>query len=666
MAEIEVMMTQDGSNSAILKPLEIRIFWDPGFEKGLEFANLIFQNFSKCTDTTKEYDVGIPVNFFTNPDSQIPSFKSKSTLCFLFIDDDFVINKRKWQKTIDCLVEKRIDDNISIIPIKFTESAFRAFDAFEHINFLIPEDNTKNDKFLLAVAYSVYNCLFNIDGQEKVTIPLFLSHYKKSEGRNVCKNIKKCISDSNSSLKVFFDENDIDYGEKFDIVIETNIKNSTLVVIHTDGFSNREFCRREVITAKRFERPIILVDYLKNGENRAFPYLGNVKTIKVEKRINYFKLIFEVLKESIRIEFFKKKNETIIAYFNPSDQQFKITPYAPELLTMSFRKDKRETIVYPNPVLGQEEISILREEFPQKNFLTPILFATTSKKYTSLLNGLSISFSVSETSKIMQHQDIKSRCEEVIGNIYRYLIVCGSKIVYSGSFNYLGINFLEILTNHFSTYKEIIGNDCVNSTEFFDYYYFENKNIDKKDLAKVSVIGNLHAIEAVKTNSSDEVNTAISFSKLRQTIAMNVYASIFIGGKAQNYVGIMPGVLEEFNKAVEQKNAIYLIGAFGGITSDIINLIVNKKKIETITNENLISTRQQFYNDFFEYQKVNHQKKLDFDQISKKICGLNISNLKNGLSDEENLILFESDDSDLIASLILKGLHNRLVALKKR
>ena len=398
-------MKKDGTDFH-KRPIEIRVYWDNEFKKGQEYADLIFHNFSQNEEVAYEYNLGIPVYFFNNPIFELDNNRSNHIICFIFIDDNFIINKNKWEHTLNNLTNEQTSKTISIIPVKFSEYAYSFFDQFSLLNFIIPENKTKNDKFLLAVAYSIYLCLFNKNSFNKVSMPLFLSHCKKSDGLRVCKNIKEYLANNKSPISIFFDENDIYFGERFDIKIEENIKKSTLVIIHSDGFSSREFCKREVLLAKQYERPIVLIDYLQNGENRLFPYLGNIRTIKIEKNINYFKLLFEIIKESIRIEFFRQKNNMIISIFNPKHLNYKLIPYAPELLTISFSTNKKEIIIYPNPLLGNEELKLLESQFPNKRFLTPILFAISSKKYISMLNNVSISFSVSETDKMKTSHDV--------------------------------------------------------------------------------------------------------------------------------------------------------------------------------------------------------------------------------------------------------------------
>ena len=75
---------------------------------------------------------------------------------------------------------------------------------------------------------------------------------------------------------------DIADGYEFEKQIETNIKDSALIVFHTDEYSAREWCRIEVLVAKRNKCSIVVVHDIKKGEKRAFPYLGNTPTITIQ------------------------------------------------------------------------------------------------------------------------------------------------------------------------------------------------------------------------------------------------------------------------------------------------------------------------------------------------------------------------------------------------
>jgi hypothetical protein len=53
-------------------------------------------------------------------------------------------------------------------------------------------------------------------------------------------------------------------------------------------------------------------------------------------------------------------------------------------------------------------------------------------------------------------------------------------------------------------------------------------------------------------------------------------AFVFMGGKTTDFYGIMPGIMEEFFRAVEQKLPIYLVGGLGGAAGMIADALTSK------------------------------------------------------------------------------------------
>lgn len=58
-----------------------------------------------------------------------------------------------------------------------------------------------------------------------------------------------------------------------------------MLAFHTDQYSSRPWCRREVLEAKRLGAHILIVDALEAGDPRSFPYGGNVPIIQCGSRV---------------------------------------------------------------------------------------------------------------------------------------------------------------------------------------------------------------------------------------------------------------------------------------------------------------------------------------------------------------------------------------------
>ncbi|MBD0259481.1 MAG: hypothetical protein ICV83_27495, partial [Cytophagales bacterium] len=157
-----------------------------------------------------------------------------------------------------------------------------------------------------------------------------------------------------------------------------NLKRCAVVVFLSDQYSTREWCRIEVITAKRCKSPLVVVNNLQTGERRSFPYLGNVPTIQY--RPDCFDRVvdlalFQVL-NNLYLEEKLKKEIDLYAL----DKTFRIVSIqnAPELfnfIDIKLLQDGQDTrkilVVYPDPPLGTEELRVLNDLDPNIDFITP-------------------------------------------------------------------------------------------------------------------------------------------------------------------------------------------------------------------------------------------------------------------------------------------------------
>jgi len=196
-------------------------------------------------------------------------------------------------------------------------------------------------------------------GQYLEKIQTFLSHTKRDgHGKEVAEALR-CWLHENSALSSFLDIYDIPGGLPFSDVIDHHIGKSVFLAIHTDHYSSSEWCRREVIEAKRRGVPMIVVDCLHAGDERAFPYLGNVPVVRMNSLAKdrlpeiVGRLLDEVLVNllwSCRVEAIPER---------PTDTVFMHRP--PEfvsLATLATNQDMQGAVVYPDPPLDKEEMRL--------------------------------------------------------------------------------------------------------------------------------------------------------------------------------------------------------------------------------------------------------------------------------------------------------------------
>ncbi|APX86878.1 hypothetical protein BV511_20555 [Methylorubrum extorquens] len=188
-------------------------------------------------------------------------------------------------------------------------------------------------------------------------VQIFLSHSKHDpDGERIARAIRDALY-KGDGLTTFFDVHDIPTGVRFDDVILRQVRVSAVVAIHTDGYSSREWCRREIIEAKRWNVPLVIANCISEGDERGFPYMGNVPIVRLDPRavdrIDHVvgRLLDEVLKDFLwrcRIELARADA--------PDDAVF--LPRPPELISLAGlegRADADVTLIYPDPPLGAEE-----------------------------------------------------------------------------------------------------------------------------------------------------------------------------------------------------------------------------------------------------------------------------------------------------------------------
>ena len=199
-------------------------------------------------------------------------------------------------------------------------------------------------------------------------VQIFLSHSKHDErGAQIAFAVRDRIH-GHHSLSSFFDVHDIPAGLRFNEVLLHQVRVSAVVAIHTDSYSSREWCRREVIEAKLWNVPLVVANCISNLDDRSFPYLGNVPVIRLddreEERIDFVvdRLIDEVLKDFLwrcQVELHRPELPDSVMFM----------PRPPELISLANLPVGAEgtdaVIVYPGPPLSREEQALFKKVAPR-------------------------------------------------------------------------------------------------------------------------------------------------------------------------------------------------------------------------------------------------------------------------------------------------------------
>ncbi len=357
----------DGNTGAVLT---VYIVWHPSSERGAELADLMFRTLCGDPDLPGVRGLGIPVRFRTSESSAtlpppISFGAARHSAAVVLIDDHMVA--AGWDDYIAGLASAATDGH-RLLPVALTSHAYNIGPKMSQLQFARLYDVGERDMETVLINHVMHDlcCLLEEDTQK---VQVFVSH-SKCDGLAIAEEVRRHLHEQ-TPLADFFDATDIPDGTRFAEVINTAVRSSAvLLVIHTDSYGSREWCRLEVLEAKRRRIPIVVLTAIKHGEVRSFPYLGNLPVIRCGdiSSASIERLVTALLREVLRGRYFPLRAGAI-RRLHGVDTGGTAFVYPPELLTaLLLRVEKGDgrsgMYLYPDPPLGTEELQLLSELDP--------------------------------------------------------------------------------------------------------------------------------------------------------------------------------------------------------------------------------------------------------------------------------------------------------------
>ncbi|WP_252718344.1 TIR domain-containing protein [Acinetobacter ursingii] len=669
-------------NSIINPPLAVHFIWN---NADLSDFNDVCGSFRKylTRDIARPFsrELNIPTFFYSSSDDvpkNSPLSVAQKNIIFVCLSRNTLVSK-KWRKYLNSLPS---NSSNCIIPIALDEYALKHSGeegALKNLNFVRAfefDEQIKEKLSILSLSHELFRFGFhetqeNILGKDS-SIQLFLSHAKKGgTGEIYARAIKRYIDGTN--MRNFFDASEISVGYKFDEEIKNHIHKSTLISITTDEYSSRYWCQREILEAKKEDRPIISVNCLQIYEDRIFPPSGNVPCVHITPNAipleeEVLNILIAALLETIRFRYSK----ALLEYYKNQDwidSSAVVLARPPEIQQIVHLKEKigidRELkICYPEPPIYAEEMDWVN--FLKVKVFTP-LWSNTETRKKRFRVGVSISdYEETDFKELHTHPDELKRFAQELA---RHLLVANNILIYGGDLRAHGFTkfILEeasILKNRLPEQGFSVENHLAwpfhYLPESLDYQadYFDVLNQVNYDLPS-EFDGEIDPSSWLEIKTlQDRYIVSKSLSNMRLESIKNSDIRIFAGGKTKKYLGVMPGVLEEFYTAVTLEKPIYLVGGFGGVVKNICDSILSKNISEIITQEGQEACDSE-YQSFMEFlnEKTNT---LSYQAIHSKILTLTVDDLAqaSGLSLEDYSRLMVSPLIDEVIHLILKGLNN--------
>ena len=371
------------NGDADIIPLTLYVVRHPQSPEGKRLGELLHNHFGPARSLLSTGGVPIRVQFSdaAAPGSTQPvpiAWDDSATTAVAILIDDVLAGDLVWLQHVNRISRQAEDKGLQTcaIPVALSPAALNIGESTQALHWFEWEgaQEDKNLHLIREMTYQFIRMLRHQIAEHSPTgtqdntlgaylekVKVFLSHSKHDEhGKSIAESIRNWLFNE-ASLSTFLDVHDIPAGVSFEPVIEHSMEQSVMAVIYTDSYSSRDWCQREVLQAKRLQAPMLVVDCLRNVDERSSPYMGNAPYLRMDPeamdRMEH--IAFRLLDEMFKSMLWK------LHVGNLGDNRPNVTfmPRAPELVSLVTRPELRHSgewhIVYPEPPLGEQEVQLI-------------------------------------------------------------------------------------------------------------------------------------------------------------------------------------------------------------------------------------------------------------------------------------------------------------------
>lgn len=635
-------------------PLAIVVAYDMQFTEGLSIYEDLYHLLCRNANEPLVDGLDIPVYFQTNQEDgniyDVRKAINADKVVVLLLVDLCMFNSSAWANYINELVNDEKNGVVKVLPVALCQYAFGINHELGKQQYIRLKNFNIRDcwkEFLIRF----YDDLIRTLCKSEEKLQIFISHTKKDEDRMGIEkaNELKAYLRADTKLNSFYDANDILDGYSFGDQITENLKKSLLIILETSTYSDREWCRIEAIVGKENYVPTVVVSLFNGMIPRTFPYLGNTPKIRFDA--NWDEVICLLLRTALD----KYYEERYLENFSQANS--KVIPMMPEFINIG-KVDGVNQILYPEPPLGNEELEVVKRQFPTITFNTPSQIFAASR----FLEGKNVAISISESPDSSSLGIGKAMFEDLSVELARHLLVSGAHLVYGGDLRPGGFTELfkdlayqygiyekdKTLKNYFTNY--LAWPIYIGMTPATQAEYKSCRVHCQKAAIPDTIPVALRDLMVPPTTVENMYYWAESLRAMRQEMESHIDTRIILGGRITGFKGYMPGLYEEAIYAAKANHPLFLLGGFGGASARLIQLIKGETSSEELFAE---CCSNHSYQDFVSYLD-KEKEEMNFKALD--VFSNNMDVLKNGLSKEDNERLFVTTNVTEIIALILKGL----------
>jgi hypothetical protein len=662
-------------------PLLVHLVFHPGSESALALARHIHR---QLNDDVVVPGLRVPTVFCPISDGRRPPAGDRLDLAehsaVVPLADDRLSIDEEWCRFVADLWTKCQNASHCCIPFQLSPHAYPLHEKLAGVSFarahLVPEGGRRNAYIVRRLVIELCRFLLDLgvpDERSKAPVTLFLSHAK------VDLNVEPLVTQrvinhlkEDQPVEAWVDSGNIPAGSEFAKAIEQGVQRTSLLVVLTDNYATREWCREEVLLAKENHRPVAVIDALTKYEVRSFPYLGNVPTVRwdgcPETGVDL------LLKETLR-------HLHTTAILNQSKRPGDFVFVRPPELATLVGLDPGITVLYPDPPIGVGEARRLAKA--KVPFTTPLQRLAADRP----LNGRLIAMSMSESTDGDRQGLDQLHLERSMLELSRYLLIKGATLAYGGHLGDDGytVKLFELVRTHNAREGVAPFHRIVN------HRGWPLPRLSVEKLAELNQVS--RTLELPRPADIDETlnaefklepsgfpgdKSAIHrYAWARGMTAMRefqanskqsgVVARVVLGGKfgptttvvegaapkKQWYASRIPGVLEEILLSAKADQPVFLIGAFGGVARLAIDLLQGKDRDEAIWN---YQQQAPFAPGMRQLYETRGPAWWDYPDMVQFLRDKGIAGINRLLNEEEHRELFETIDPWRMVEIVLQGL----------
>ena len=212
--------------------------------------------------------------------------QAESSIAVVLADDEMVVEDEvpsgriSWAAFVAGIAKQCKAGGHRFLPVQLSESAWPLHEDLRTINFIRAFTKETVASLERTVVVEICRFLLGHERGTKVPVTVFLSHAKQDiETKPAIFRDLVTHLQATQPVAAWVDSGQIEPGGDFAEIIEQGVRDAAVLAVVTSHYSRRPYCCREMLFAKKYDRPLVVVGGLDGIDIRTFPYMGNVATV---------------------------------------------------------------------------------------------------------------------------------------------------------------------------------------------------------------------------------------------------------------------------------------------------------------------------------------------------------------------------------------------------